>query len=67
MSEIKGQLLGIVLVIAIFGVVIGIITAAFQASAQAVQTRMEDVAYTNTEKPDPNARVDAERNYSLHY
>ncbi len=65
MSEIKGQLLGIILVLAIFGVVIGVMTTAFQHSAQTIQERVEDVAYTNTERPDPNARVQSE--YSLYY
>ena len=33
MSEVKGQLLGIVLTIAVFGIVFGIITAAISATA----------------------------------
>jgi len=62
MSEIKGQLLGIILVLAVFGVVLGVLTTAFQHSAETIQERIEDAAYTNTSKPE---RVNTE--YSLHY
>ena len=40
MSEIKGQLLGIVLVIAVFGAVAGVLYTAFTTSANSVQTKM---------------------------
>ena len=66
MSEIKGQLLGIILVIAIFGVVVGALTAAFQSTAENIQGRMEDAASTSL-RPDSSPRVDTEKNYSLHY
>ena len=65
MSEIKGQLLGIILVLAIFGVVLGALTTAFTHASATIQERVEDAAYTNTVKPDPNER--AEKSYSLHY
>ena len=63
MSEIKGQLLGIILVLAVFGTVLGVLTTAFQHSAETIQDRIEDAAYTNTVRP--SARANAE--YSLHY
>ena len=62
MSEIKGQLLGIILVLAVFGVVLGVLTTAFQHSAETIQERVEDAAYTNTSKP----RI-VNTEYSLHY
>ena len=40
MSEIKGQLLGIVLVIAVFGAIAGVLYAAFTTSAESVKTKM---------------------------
>lgn len=67
MSEIKGQLLGIVLVIAIFGVVIGILTAAFTSSAETVQSRMEDLASGSSQRVNPENHIDNQKNYSLHY
>ena len=65
MSEIKGQLLGILIVLAIFGVVLGAMTAAFTHAADTIQERVEDAAYTNTVRPDPNGRV--HKNYTLAY
>lgn len=41
MSEIKGQLLGIVLVVAVFGVVGGILVTAFQSSAGKIATSVQ--------------------------
>ncbi len=41
MSEIKGQLLGIVLVVAVFGVVGGVLVTAFQASAKSIATSVQ--------------------------
>lgn len=41
MSEIKGQLLGIVLVVAVFGVVGGVLVTAFSASAETIETKIE--------------------------
>lgn len=64
MSEIKGQLFGIVLVIAVFTVVISIITSSFQYSAEAIQQRAEDIVYTGTTKPSTHS-LDAD--YVLHY
>ena len=40
MSEIKGQLLGIVLVIAIFGAIAGVLYGAFSTAADSVKTKM---------------------------
>ena len=40
MSEIKGQLLGIVLVIAVFGAIAGVLYTAFSSSAESVKTKM---------------------------
>lgn len=45
MSEFKGQLLGLVLVIAIFGVITGILTTAFKSTATELADRMEDQVY----------------------
>lgn len=64
MSEIKGQLLGIILVLAVFGTVMGILSSAFQHSAETIQDRVEDAAYTGTSRP-VAPRANAE--YSLHY
>ena len=41
MSEIKGQLLGIVLVVAVFGVVGGVLVTAFSASAEKIGSKIE--------------------------
>jgi hypothetical protein len=41
MSEIKGQILGIVLVLAIFGTVAGLLVAAFKSSATSVASKIE--------------------------
>lgn len=42
MSEIKGQLLSIVLVVAVFGAVAGILFTAFKTSAQSVSTKITE-------------------------
>ena len=63
MSEIKGQLLGIVLAIAVFSIVIVVITGAFQGVAESLDQRMNDIVYTGTSKP--SYRQGA--NYNLHY
>lgn len=62
MSEIKGQMLGIILVIAIFGVVLGLMTTAFTTSAEAIQSRVEEAASTSVEPANHNGRA-----YTLHY
>ncbi len=41
MSEIKGQLLGIVLVVSVFGVVGGVLVTAFHKSSKAIATKIE--------------------------
>lgn len=46
MSEIKGQLLGIVLVVAIFGVVGGVLVSAFHEAADDLSDKI-----TTTEEP----------------
>lgn len=43
MSEIKGQLLGIVLVVAVFGVVGTVLVTSFETAATSLQTKIEDV------------------------
>ena len=52
MSEIKGQLLGVVLVIAIFGAIAGILYGAFQKSAKDIATKIEE---DPTIEPQPSA------------
>ncbi len=50
MSEIKGQLLGIVLVVSVFGVVAGLLTYAFKASANSIAKEiMEEPEITETQ------------------
>ncbi|MBR0033591.1 MAG: hypothetical protein IJQ40_00515 [Bacilli bacterium] len=49
MSEIKGQLLGIVLAIALFGVVFGILVNSFGRTSSAIGNRMAEVATTQAE------------------
>jgi len=44
MSEIKGQLLGIVLAIAMFGIIFGLLQTSFGRTTQKVSDRMEDTA-----------------------
>lgn len=43
MSEIKGQLLGIVLVLAVFGVISGVLISAFQNSANKIKGEIEEI------------------------
>jgi type II secretory pathway pseudopilin PulG len=43
MSEIKGQLLGIVLVLAVFGVISGVLISAFQNSANKIKDEIEKI------------------------
>lgn len=53
MSEIKGQLLGIILVIAVFGVVATALTAAFKTTTENVGKKMEESPSTSiTESSD---------------
>lgn len=42
MSEIKGQLLGIVLVVAVFGIVSTLLVTSFEKTAKTVQSKIED-------------------------
>ena len=65
MSELKGQLLGIILVIAVFGVVMGLLSAAFQSSAEAISDRVEDIAYTGTSAPQQQPA--AHPNFAYHF
>lgn len=48
MSEIKGQLLGIILTIAIFGVVLAAMGTAFANVSQTIATRAEEIASVET-------------------
>lgn len=47
MSEIKGQLLGIILTITIFGIVAGVMTSAFQKASESVKNKIESVTATS--------------------
>ncbi len=59
MSEIKGQLLGIVLVVAVFGAVGGMLLYAFQASAKNVATSVSEIDGKEITPVDPSkAAVD---------
>ena len=42
MGEIKGSLLGIILAVAVFGIVFSIITLAVKKNSETVTTRMSD-------------------------
>jgi|GEM_PF-493989 hypothetical protein len=42
MSEIKGQLLGIVLVVAVFGAISGVLVASFKAASENIAEKIED-------------------------
>lgn len=44
MSEIKGQLLGLVLAISIFSIVFGVMTVMFFNTSRSIQDRAEDIA-----------------------
>jgi len=55
MSEIKGQLLGIILAIALFGIVFGVLTAAFRSTGATVASRMDEVALTSAPAEAPGA------------
>lgn len=46
MSEIKGQLLGIILTISIFGVVLGAMVTAFGRMSSKVGDRVDEIATT---------------------
>lgn len=47
MSEIKGQLLGIILTISIFGIVIAAMAAAFTTASQSISKKITDAASTS--------------------
>lgn len=64
MFEIKGQLLGIVLVLTIFGVVTVAMTTGFERAADTVQERIENEVYHGTSQP--SHRAD-NRAYNLVY
>jgi len=58
MSEIKGQLLGIVLVLTLFGIVSGVLIAAFTSMSQSVGDKVNEMAssidnadYNTSSKP----------------
>ena len=48
MSEVKGQLLGIVLAIALFGIVFGIMVNSFGRTSTIIGNRMVEVASTSS-------------------
>lgn len=53
MSEIKGQLLGIILTIAIFGVVLTGMSIAFANVSDSIGTRAEEIATTQVTSENP--------------
>ncbi len=59
MSEIKGQLLGIVLALALFGVVFGIMVSSFGRTSSAIGQRMTDAATTSATYQEPAAGAPA--------
>lgn len=61
MGEIKGSLLGIVLAVAVFGIVFSIITLAIKKSSDTVSIRISDASELEPVFPE-EARM-----YSLHY
>ena len=64
MSEVKGQLLGIIMTIAIFGIVFAAMVTAFTTASNSVSTKVKDAATTST----PAAAVDlVNPAYTLHY
>ena len=69
MSEIKGQLLGIIMVLAIFGVVLATLSIAFSNSASTIGSRVESIANEGQPAPAaagaPAGRV--HKAYTLHY
>ena len=61
MGEIKGSLLGIILAVAVFGVVFSIITLAIKNNSETVSQRMKDSVELEPVFPE-DAKM-----YSLHY
>lgn len=57
MSELKGQLLGMVLVLAAFGAILGILIPAFTASAEAVNKEITVEANGSVKWANPNMMV----------
>lgn len=57
MSELKGQLLGMVLVLAAFGAILGILIPAFAASAEAVNKEITVEANGSVKWANPNMTV----------
>ena len=51
MSEIKGQLLGIVLVVAVFGAVGGMLLYAFQSSGKSIAEKVTTIDEVTPEDP----------------
>jgi len=62
MSEVKGTLLGIVLAVAVFAIVFGIITAAVRQSSTTVASRMNESA-----ESEADIFTDSNEAYSLTY
>ncbi len=57
MSEIKGQLLGIVLVISVFGVVAGLLTYAFKSSANSIANKIIEEPTITEKAPTTDSAV----------
>ena len=64
MSEIKGQLLGIVLAIGVFGVVFAAMTATFQKVSKAVEDKATSAIAQEASIPEPTS---SPKPYALHY
>ena len=57
MSELKGQLLGMILVLAAFGTILGILIPAFATSAEAVNKNITVEANGSVKYANPNVAV----------
>lgn len=64
MSEVKGQLLGIIMTIAIFGIVFAAMVVAFTSASSSISQKVQDAATTQV----PAGAVNmVNPNYTLHY
>jgi anionic cell wall polymer biosynthesis LytR-Cps2A-Psr (LCP) family protein len=55
MSEIKGQLLGILLVLAVFGVVKTVVVSMFQKTADNISSKVDQEVTAQVQTPAPSA------------
>lgn len=54
MSEIKGQILGIILTIGVFAAVFGVLCSSFGKTAKGIQTRMDNALTYSYEEDEEN-------------